>query len=73
MFTNQPPIFIPKGQKADIFINAKEAHQLNSFGYFGNDYFYLKIYKIVKASYENYKVCCRLVLLYSQLKLIDND
>lgn len=56
VFTNQRPIFIPKGQKADLFINAKEAHQLNSFGYFGNDYFYLKMYKFVKVSYDNYKV-----------------
>lgn len=56
VFTNQRPLFIPKGQKTDIFIGSKELNTLNSFGYFGNDYFYLKIYKLLKVSFDAYKV-----------------
>ncbi|XP_031632927.1 huntingtin [Contarinia nasturtii] len=53
---NKRPVFIPKGQKADLFVNSKEVQLLNSYGYFGNDYFYLKIYKILRIIYENYKI-----------------
>lgn len=53
---NKRPVFIPKGQKADIFVYSRELQLLNSYGYFGNDYFYLKIYKILRIIYENYKV-----------------
>lgn len=56
VLNNKRPIFIPKGQKADLFVNSKEVQLLNSYGYFGNDYFYLKIYKILRIIYENYKV-----------------
>lgn len=54
--TNQRPIFVPKGQKADIFANSKELQMLNSLGYFGNDYFFLRIHKTIGIFYENYKV-----------------
>lgn len=50
------PVFIPKGHKNDIFTNSKEVLLLNSRGYFGNDYFYLKIYKTVKVLSESYKI-----------------
>lgn len=50
------PVFISKGQKSDIFINSKELMLLNSRGYFGNDYFYLKIYKIIKVLNDSYKI-----------------
>lgn len=56
VLNNKRPVFIPKGQKADIFINSKELQLINSYGYFGNDYFYLKIYKILRIIYENHKV-----------------
>lgn len=56
IFSGQKPLFIPKGQKSDIFMNARELQALNSRGYFGNDYFYLKIYKIIKLMHDNYKV-----------------
>lgn len=56
ILTNKRPIFIPKGQKADIFVNAKEIQMINSHGYFGNDYFYLKIYKTLRIIYESYKI-----------------
>lgn len=53
---NKRPVFIPKGQKADLFVNSRELQLINSYGYFGNDYFYLKIYKILRIIHENYKV-----------------
>lgn len=56
VFTNQRPLFIPKGQKSDLFIGSKELHLLNSFGYFGNDYFYLKLHNLLKISFDAYEV-----------------
>lgn len=56
ILSGQKPLFIPKGQKNDIFMNAKEWQAMNSRGYFGNDYFYLKIYKMIKLMHENFKV-----------------
>lgn len=56
ILTNKRPLFIPKGQKPDIFANSKEIRMLNSFGYFGNDYFYLKIHKTLRSIHENYKI-----------------
>lgn len=56
VLNNKRPNFIPKGQKTDLFVNSREQQLLNSYGYFGNDYFYLKIYKILRIIYENYKV-----------------
>lgn len=58
VLNNKRPVFIPKGQKTDLFVNSRELQLINSYGYFGNDYFYLKIYKIVRIIYENYKVNC---------------
>lgn len=53
---NIRPVYIPKGQKNDLFIGTKEIQQMNSFGYFGNDFFYLKLYNLMKLSYDGYKV-----------------
>lgn len=70
VFSGQKPLFIPKGQKSDIFMNARELQALNSRGYFGNDYFYLKIYKIIKLMHDNYKVSlCHLFLSLSFAKI----
>lgn len=56
IFSGQKPLFIPMGQKSDIFMNAKELLALNCRGYFGNNYFYLKIYKMIKLMHDNFKV-----------------
>lgn len=53
---NKRPVFIPKGQKSDLFVNSRELQLLNSYGYFGNDYFYLKLYKTLRIIHENHKV-----------------
>lgn len=55
VLTNKRPVFIAKGQKTDIFVNSREMLMVNSYGYFGNDYFYLKIYKILRSFFESYK------------------
>ncbi|KAG4067967.1 hypothetical protein HA402_010653 [Bradysia odoriphaga] len=56
VFNNTQPLYIPKGQKNDIFISTKEFQLFESFGYFGNDYFYRKIYKLLKQSFDSYKI-----------------
>lgn len=56
LLTNSKPIFYPKDQKNDFFIGPKEFQMYNHLGYFGNDYFYLKLYNLIKVSYDNYKV-----------------
>lgn len=56
VFIGQRPAFIPRSQKNDLFMNAKEIQLLNSRGYFGNDYFYLKIYKTIRVLHESYRV-----------------
>lgn len=45
-----------KGQKLDIFTNAKEVAQTQAIGYFGNDHIHLKLYQTLKSAYDNYKV-----------------
>lgn len=75
IFSGQKPLFIPKGQKNDIFMNAKELQALNSRGYFGNNYFYLKIYKMIKLMHENFKVSRTKIthqILFTQISLIYN-
>lgn len=56
VFNDTRPVYIPKGQKNDIFISTKEFQLFESFGYFGNDYFYRKIYQLLRQSYDSYKV-----------------
>jgi hypothetical protein len=56
IFSHTKPILLPKGQKRDIFIGAKELNLINNIGYFGNEHFYLRFYRILKSSYESYKV-----------------
>ncbi|KAJ6637731.1 Huntingtin [Pseudolycoriella hygida] len=56
VFNNIRPVYIPKGQKNDIFISTKEFQLFENFGYFGNDYFYRKLYKLMRQSYDSYKI-----------------
>lgn len=56
LFTNTKPIIIPKGQKTDLFVGAKELQAFNKIGYYGNSQFYLKLYKNLKTAFDNYKV-----------------
>lgn len=56
ILTEKRPVFVSKSRKSDIFANSKEIQLINSHSYFGNDYFYLKIYKMLRIIYENFKV-----------------
>lgn len=56
VYTNQKPLFVPKGQKTDLFVGSKELQLLNSWSYFGNDYFYLNLYRALRVSFDAYKV-----------------
>ncbi|XP_053685344.1 huntingtin isoform X2 [Sabethes cyaneus] len=56
LLTNQRPVIISRAQKGDLFMNAKELQLINCFGYFGNDHFYLKLYNVLRNSFESYKI-----------------
>lgn len=56
ILSDKRPVFIAKTRKSDIFVNSKEVQLINSQSYFGNDYFYLKLYKMLRIIYENFKV-----------------
>lgn len=56
LFTNMNPIVIIKGQKSDLFVNAKELQAINKIGYYGNSQFYLKLYKHLRNAFDSYKV-----------------
>lgn len=56
LFTNIKPLEIQKGQKGDLFSGSKEQQSLNKIGYFGNNNFYMKLYKCLKSAFDSYKV-----------------
>ncbi|XP_037950007.1 uncharacterized protein LOC119681023 [Teleopsis dalmanni] len=56
LFTNQKPLLFAKVQKNDIFINAKELAIVQSVGYFGNDYVYIKLYNTLRCANDSYKI-----------------
>lgn len=56
IFLDKRPAFIPERHKTDIFANSKEIQLIQSRGYFGNDYFYLKLFKTIRIIYESFKV-----------------
>ncbi|XP_055853501.1 uncharacterized protein LOC129917148 isoform X2 [Episyrphus balteatus] len=56
LFTNQKPLLFAKVQRNDLFSNAKELAIVNSVGYFGSDYVYIKLYNILKAANDSYKM-----------------
>lgn len=72
LFVNTKPLIIPKGHKADIFLGAKEVASMNNIGFFGNENFYLKLYEILKSSYQNYKVSGLKTFSNKILKIIKN-
>lgn len=56
LFKDFKPISIPKSQKNDLFVNAKEQQQINSVGYFGDNPFYMRLYQLLRYSLETYKI-----------------
>lgn len=56
ILTNQKPIFVPPGQKTELFMSDREIQKQNQFGYFCNKAPYMKIYRIVSNVYETYKL-----------------
>ncbi|XP_075150769.1 huntingtin isoform X2 [Haematobia irritans] len=56
IFTNQRPLIMAKSQKVELFGNAKELAIAQSWGYFGNESIYLKLYQTLKSAYDNYKI-----------------
>lgn len=56
LVTGTKPLIIPKTKSKDIFTSSKELAMINSFGFFSSDYFYLKLYLLLKSSYESYRM-----------------
>lgn len=55
LISNSKPLILSKG-KSDIFTSSKELAQINSLGFFSNDQFYLKLYLVLKNSYDSYRM-----------------
>lgn len=60
------PLIIPKTKSKDIFTSSKELAMINSLGFFTNENFYLKLYLVLKSSYESYRMT---INISSELKL----
>ncbi|XP_058837591.1 huntingtin [Topomyia yanbarensis] len=56
LFGNVKPVVISRAQKGDLFMNARELQLVNCFGYFGGDHFYLKLYSLLRNSFESWKI-----------------
>ncbi|CRL05136.1 CLUMA_CG018007, isoform A [Clunio marinus] len=56
LLSNTKPLIVPKQKGKDIFTSSKELAIINSFGFFSNDHFYLKLYLMLKSSYESYRM-----------------
>lgn len=56
LVTGLKPLIVPKQKSKDIFTSSKELAMINSFGFFSNDHFYLKLYLVLKSSYESYRM-----------------
>lgn len=55
LVNNLKPLVVAKG-KTDIFTTSKELAIINSFGFFTSDHFYLKLYLVLKNSYEIFRM-----------------
>ncbi|XP_036323038.1 uncharacterized protein LOC118736962 isoform X2 [Rhagoletis pomonella] len=56
LITQQKPLLFVKVQKGDLFANAKELTLVQSVGYFGSDYVYIKLYNILRSANDSYKI-----------------
>lgn len=58
LVSNTKPLIVAKSQKNknDLFASNKELAIINSIGFFSGDPFYLKLYLILKSSYESYRI-----------------
>ncbi|XP_039955089.1 uncharacterized protein LOC120771212 [Bactrocera tryoni] len=56
LITQQKPQLFVKVQKSDLFANAKELALVQSVGYFGSDYIYIKLYNILRSANDSYKI-----------------
>ncbi|CAO1418775.1 unnamed protein product [Diamesa serratosioi] len=58
LVSNTKPLIVAKSQKSknDLFASNKELAIINSIGFFSGDPFYLKLYLILKSSYESYRI-----------------
>lgn len=58
LVSNTKPLIVAKSQKNknDLFASNKELAVINSIGFFSGDPFYLKLYLILKSSYESYRI-----------------
>lgn len=55
VITATRPLFVPRGQKPDLFSSARDQLAVQASGYFGNDYFYLNLYNAVLSAFGGYR------------------
>jgi len=55
LVSNMKLVIIPKTM-GDLFISSKEHPFINNYGHFSSDHFYLKLYLVLKSSYESYRM-----------------
>jgi hypothetical protein len=53
ILSNAKPLIVPKQKSKDIFTPSKELAMINSLRFFSSDHFYLKLYLVLKNSFES--------------------
>lgn len=56
LLSNTKPLLMPKQKSKDIFTSSKELATINSLGFFSSDHFYLKLYLVLKSSFESFRI-----------------
>ena len=56
LLTNTKPVVVPKQKSKDIFMSSKELAIINSLGLFSSDHFYLKLFLVLKNSFESFRM-----------------
>jgi hypothetical protein len=56
LINNIKPLIVPKNKSPDLFTTSKELAIINSLGFFGGDHIYLKLYLVLKSSFESFRM-----------------
>lgn len=57
LLNNTKPLIVPNRNKGtDLFTSSRELAIINSIGFFSSEQFYLKLYLVLKSSYDSYRM-----------------
>lgn len=56
LINNTKPLIVPKNKSSDLFTTSKELAIINSLGFFGADHIYLKLFVVLKSSFESFRM-----------------